>query len=161
MSASSSARRVRPRRTQVHPYLPPELGNRLRAFAASKASSQGSVIETALTRYFDDANEGPVILRRLDRLSRAVARVHRDVSVVADALAIYVKLWLAHTPPVIDSDRSRAERSAVLRFAQFTENVAAKVASGRSIVSDLAPHREVGEPEPSAAPRGGGEGDRS
>jgi hypothetical protein len=152
---------ARPRRTQIHPYLPPEIGKRLRAYAAGKGSSQGSVIETALTRYFDDANEGAAIIRQLDRLTRAVGRVHRDLTVVADALAIYVKLWLAHTPPVIDTDRPKAERSAALRFAQFTESVTAKVASGRSVIGDLAPEQEAREREAIAPERGGREGDRS
>lgn len=154
-------RRERVRRTQVHPYLPTELGKRLRVFAAGKGSSQGSVIEAALTRYFDDANEGAVIIRRLDRLTRAVARVHRDVTVVADALAIYVRLWLAHTPPVIDADKPRAERSAAARFAQFTEHVAAKVASGRSVIADVDPDRDAREREAPPLDRGGVDGERS
>lgn len=154
-------RRARVRRTQVHPYLPPELGHRLRTFAARRGSSQGSVIETALTRYFDDANEGAVIIRRLDRMARAVGRVHRDVTVVADALAVYVKLWLAHTPPVIESDKPKAERSAVARFAQFTEHVAAKVASGRSVISEVAPEHDTREQDASAPDGGVTERDRS
>jgi hypothetical protein len=159
MSAAKPSRAGgRTRRRQVHPYLPTDLGTRLRAFAAGKGSSQGAVIETALTRYFDDANDGPAILRRLDRLARAVGRAHRDVTIVADALAIYVKLWLAHTPPVIESDRTKAERSAAVRFAQFGDAVVAKVASGRSVVADFAP---APEPDPPPSPRAPGEGDRS
>jgi predicted transcriptional regulator len=147
------------KRTQVHPYLPPELGKRLRTFADRKGSSQGSVIETALTRYFDDANEGPIITRRLDRLSRAVNRVHRDVTVVADALAIYVKTWLGHTPPVAEPDRLRAARSAAGRFVEFTEQVAAQVSSGRSIVADLVRDQEP-DTEVSGTSRPDAEGGR-
>ena len=160
MTTQGSARGSgRARRTQVHPYLPPELGRRLRTFAGRKGSSQGSVIETALTRYFDDANEGPIIIRRLDRLSRAVNRVHRDVTVVADALAIYVKTWLGHTPPVAEPDRLRAARSAAGRFVEFTQQVAAQVSSGRSIVADLARDQEP-DTEVSGTSRPDAEGGR-
>jgi hypothetical protein len=67
-----------------------------------------------------------------------VGRVHRDVTVLADALAVYVQVWLAHTPRIADSDRPATERVALARFAQFTEHVAARVASGKSVMTDLA-----------------------
>ena len=107
-------------------------------FAAGKGSSQNSVVQAALVKYLDDANDGTLIIRRLDRLSRAVGRVHRDVTVLADALAVYVQVWLAHTPRIADGDRPAAERVALARFAQFTEHVAARVASGKSVMTDLA-----------------------
>ena len=125
-------------RSQIHPRLSADLGKRLRTFAAGKGSSQNSVVQAALVKYLDDANDGTLIIRRLDRLSRAVGRVHRDVTVLADALAVYVQVWLAHTPRIPDSERAGAERVALARFAQFTEHVAARVASGKSVMADLA-----------------------
>ena len=135
---SIPAARQRPARSQIHPRLSADLGKRLRTFAAGKGSSQNSVVQAALVKYLDDANDGTLIIRRVDRLARAVGRVHRDVTVLADALAVYVQVWLAHTPRIADGDRPAAERVALARFAQFTEHVAARVASGKSVMTDLA-----------------------
>jgi predicted DNA-binding protein len=129
--------RVPSRRIQVHTRLPTDLSERLRTFASGKGSSQNSILQKALKRYLDDNLDGPLILRRLDRLSRAVTRVHRDVTVVADALAIFVQIYLAHTPRLLESDKPSAEKAALERFAQFTEHVSAKVASGRSVIKTL------------------------
>ena len=135
--------RQRTPRAQIHPRLSADLGKRLRTFAAGKGSSQNSVVQAALVKYLDDANDGTLIIRRLDRLSRAVGRVHRDVTVLADALAVYVQVWLAHTPRIPDGERARAERVALARFAQFTEHVAARVASGKSVMADLAREKDA------------------
>ena len=136
--ANNSGPRQPVARSQIHPRLSADLGKRLRTFAAGKGSSQNSVVQAALVKYLDDANDGTLIMRRLDRLSRALGRVHRDVTVLADALAVYVQVWLAHTPRIPDSERAGAERVALARFAQFTEHVAARVASGKSAIADLA-----------------------
>ncbi len=133
-----------PPRKQIHPRLPLELGRRLRTFATGRRASQNSVVLAALTKYLEDANDGALIIRRLDRLSRAVSRLHRDVTVVADALAVYVQVWLAHTPRIADHQKARAEREALTRFASFTDHVAARVASGRSVMAELV--RESDDP---------------
>jgi predicted transcriptional regulator len=130
-------RRERPKRAQVHPRLPEDLSKRLRTFAGGKGASQSSVIQLALTRYLDDANEAAVILRRVDRLARAVTRVHRDVVVVADALAVFVQIYLAHTPRIPDEGRAHAEEDALVRFDHFWKHVCAIAVSGRSVLDDI------------------------
>ena len=127
----------RPRREQIHPHLPAELRKRLRTYAAGKGASQASVVQAALDKYLDGGIDANLILRRLDRLTRGLGAVHRDVRIVADAFAVFVQVWLAHTPRIPDGDKARAERAALARFAQFTEHVAMRVASGRSVLADL------------------------
>jgi hypothetical protein len=126
-------------RQQIHPYVPPELRKRLRIFAGRKGVSESAVAQTALLRYLDDSNEGPQIMRRLDRVNRQVARVHRDVDILAEAFSVFVQLWLAHTPRLPESEMAAAERSALSRFSQFLDHLAAKVATGRSFLDDIAP----------------------
>jgi hypothetical protein len=126
-------------RIQVHTRLPTDLSARLRTFASGKGSSQNSIVQKALKKYLDDSLDGPLILRRLDRLSRAVTRLHRDVTVIADALAVFVQIYLAHTPRLLESEKRSAEKAALERFEQFAENVAARVASGRSVLKKLVP----------------------
>jgi hypothetical protein len=141
-------------RIQVHTRFPTDLSARLRTFASGKGSSQNSIVQKALKRYLDDSLDGPLILRRLDRLSRAVTRLHRDVTVIADALAVFVQIYLAHTPRLPESEKRAAEKGALERFEQFAENVAARVASGRSVMKKLVPETVV---DPVESPEDSGE----
>lgn len=122
---------------QIHPRLPRELVRRLRGYASGKGASQAAVIQAALEKYLADANDATLVMRRLDRVSRAMGGLRRDVGVVADALGVYVQVWLAHTPRIADADRAAAERSALARFTQFTDHVASRFSSGRSFMSEL------------------------
>jgi hypothetical protein len=133
--ASASGDRVP--RSQIHPHLPAEVVKRVRSFAASKGSSQSAIIEAALASYLDDSGERAVILRRLDRLARAIGTLDRDVTIVADALAVYVQLWLATTVRISDQERARAEQNAEKRFAVFKEHVSGRFSKGRSFIADL------------------------
>lgn len=136
---SSEPNKERQRRVQIHPRLSADLGKRLRTFASAKGSSQNSVVQSALKKYLDDGYDGTLILRRLDRLSRAVINTHRDVTVVADALATFVQVFFAQTPPLSESAKAAAERSALMRYEQFSEHVAARLSSGRSMLADFLP----------------------
>ena len=131
---------------QIHPRLPRELVRRTRGYASGKGASQSAVIQAALDKYLGDANDGTVIVRRLDRVSRAVVGLRRDVGVVAEALGVFVQVWLAHTPRIADADRASAEKAALARFAQFTEHVAVRFASGQSFMSELVRDDELEPP---------------
>ena len=118
-------------------YVPSALRKRLRQYAAKKGVSESSVTNAALARYLDDANDAPVILRKLDRMERSLDRGHRDSDVLAEAFAVFVQIWLAHTPRLPDAQKPSAEQSALHRFREYAEHVSEKVADGASFVADL------------------------
>lgn len=143
MTASPSV----PEWIQIHPRLPRELVRRMRGYASGKGASQSAVIQTALEKYLADATDATMIARRLDRVSRAMTGVRRDVGVLADAIGVYVQVWLAHTPRIADAERPGAEKAALARFAQFTEHVATRFATGQSFMSDLVRDADLDEVE--------------
>ena len=124
MRATGSVGRPRAPRTQIHPRLPAELGDRLRDVARGRGASQGSVIQEALARYLDTSKDDQVIIRRLDRLYRSVARLQRDMNVVAEALTVYVQVWLAHTPRL----RAVSRRAIQATEAEIVANPRARSA---------------------------------
>jgi hypothetical protein len=157
VTAQRSGRRRRGPRTQVHPRLTAELGKRLRDFAKGKGASHGSVVQDALTAYFDGSSDSAVVLRRLDRLYRYFARVQRDVNVLAEAFSVYVQVWLAHTPRIEEPDRAKAESTALARFEQFAEHVATRVGSGKWMLDELARRGAPGDTDASEPQKGGDE----
>lgn len=124
-------------REQIHGYVPRELRKRLRHYAAKKGVSESSVTHAALSRYLGDTDDTPLILRKLSRIERTLARITRDADIRAEAFGVFVQIWLAHTPRLEESERAAAESSARRRFADFTDHVAEQVAAGGSFVSNL------------------------
>jgi hypothetical protein len=54
-----------PIREPVKGHVPSALRKRVRQYAAKKEVSESSVTHTILSRYFDDTNDVPVLLRRI------------------------------------------------------------------------------------------------
>jgi len=143
-------------RAQIHPRLPADVTKRVRTFAAAKGSSQSSIIEAALANYLDDSGERAVILRRLDRLARAIRKVNRDVTIVAEVLSIFVQLWLAQTSRIPDHERIRAEQNAEKRFTHLKEQLAGRMATGRSFIADLVREGRIAPDDVANEPSAGG-----
>jgi hypothetical protein len=116
-------------------YVPSALRKRVRQYAAKKGVSESSVTNAALLRYLEDANDVPLILRKLDRLDRKVTRVRTDSDVLTEAFAVFVQTWFASTPRLAASEKAPAEESARLRFGEFLDAVAENLAGGGSFSS--------------------------
>ena len=138
--------------------MPVALRNRLRQYAAKKGVSESSVNHAALARFLDDTNHDHAVLRKLDRIERNQERGQRDSDLFVEAFAVFVQIWMAHTPRLADADKPAAEQSALQRFREYAEHVAEKVAEGGTFLVDLV-REDVTDgdgaaPEPTARPRG-------
>ena len=70
---------------------------------------------TRSEQYFEGTGDAALVFRRLDRLGRAVDRCQRDLELVAETLALFVQMWLAHTPQIPDEAKAPARTSAHAR----------------------------------------------
>ena len=128
---------LRPQRVRLHPYVEQALAKRLSAHCAATGIPSSSVVEAALRQYLD----GTLILRLLNRLSRAEARTQRDLELLSEAFGVWVRVWFAHTPSIEGTAKELARRTAESRFAQFVEHVVERF-SGEKRFLDVLP-REV------------------
>jgi hypothetical protein len=124
-------------RVRLHPYVDRELAKRLAEYRAASGIASSAVIQAALRQYLDRTSDTALILRRLDRLGRADARAHRDLELLSEAFAVWVKVWFAHTPGVSDEAKESARRTAESRFAQFVEHVVERFTGGHRFLDDL------------------------
>jgi predicted DNA-binding protein len=122
---------------RLHPYVPRELAKRLAQYRAASGIASSAVVQAALRQYFDRTSDTALILRRLDRLGRGDARAHRDLELLSEAFAVWVRLWFAHTPSVSDDAKEPARRTAERRFAQFVEHVVERFTGGHRFLDDL------------------------
>ena len=106
--------------------------------AAHPRKSKSSVIDAALSEFFSNTTEADVLYRRLDRQQRAIGKLGRDLEILQEAFAVFVRLWFAHTPRVGEGERESAQTYAQQRYAQFCDYVGRQVAQGHQFVDDIA-----------------------
>lgn len=120
-------------------YVSRDTKRRLDDYAArQRGKSKSSIVEAALIAYLEDSTDTDLLYRRLDRHSRLLGRVSRDQELLAEAFAVFVKLWFAHTPRVPESERDDAQHFASGRYSQYVQHVAKQFAGGDRFVDDLA-----------------------
>ena len=135
---------IRRGRVRLVPYVPAELGERVVAACASSGVTESAVVEAALRQYLDGTSDRTLLLRRLDRLGRAVERDHRDLELLTETFAVYMRLWFAHTPSIPEDGKHAARMTAESRYRQFVQHVAEQFSGGRRFLDDL-PHEVVAE----------------
>ena len=124
-------------RVRIHPYVEADLAGRLAAYSAATGIASSTVVQAALRQYLDATNDTALILRRLDRLGRADARAQRDLEILSEAFAVWVRVWFAHTPRIDDDAKESARRTAESRYGQFVEHVAERFSGGERFFDDL------------------------
>ena len=102
-------------KSRLSVYLDPALMRQLAELAERKKKSMSLVAETAIISFLtpdeDDRREAAVV-RRLDRLTRQVERLERDLAVSVEAMALFIRYWLTVTPSVPNDFQTVAQAKA-------------------------------------------------
>jgi hypothetical protein len=92
-------------RDRIQPYISPEVHRKLTAYSVTEEVTESAVVEAALQQYLDrDRVQEPLILRRLDGLAHAVARVEEDLQILSWAFGRFVKYSYLAGPPAISPE---------------------------------------------------------
>jgi hypothetical protein len=145
-------------RRRLYPYVLREIGDRLASYCAATDTTESAVVEAALRQYLDKTSDASLLLRRMDRLGRAVERLQRDLDLQSEAFAAFVQLWFAHTPPVAPEARKAAQAAAEERYEKFVNYVASQFSSGHRFLDDLARETLADEGDLAAVAENGDEG---
>ena len=125
------------RSARVWTHLSATLRDRLSSYCAASNITERAVFEAALEQYISGTSDMTLVLRRIERLSRAADRVHRDVELLSAAFAVFVQLWFAHTPSLREEVKPAAREDAESRYQQFKDYVTQEFAGGRRFLDDL------------------------
>jgi len=138
-------------RDRLNASLPVSLISRVTELADRKRITRSSVVEAALESFLSPDNaqmQEAALTRRLDRLSRQVARIERDLGISTETLGLFVRFWLTVTPPVPTEEHAAAQAKGRERFDGFVTTLGKQLQSGRSflreIPGDVAPERGEG-----------------
>ena len=136
------------KKDRLNVYFDPTLTTELESLAARRKVSKSVVIEAALASYLspdgDDQREA-AIARRLDRLTRAVERLERDLTISTETLALFVKFWLTTTPPLPDTMREAAQAKGRERYEGFVEALGRRLAKGSTLTKEVSEETNCAE----------------
>jgi predicted transcriptional regulator len=137
---------VTPKHVQAKVFLPPELVRRLDEHALRLRRPKSEIMRAALESFLSP--DGPEQLeaalgRRLDRISRQLDRLERDLRIANEAHGLFVRAWLTATPAAPDGPaRDAMEAKGQTRYLSFVEALGRRLASGASLVREVLEDRE-------------------
>lgn len=134
------------KKSRLNVYFDTALAAELEALAARRKLSKSQIVEAALAAFLSpdstDQREAAIV-RRLDRLTRAVERLERDVTIGNEAVALFVKFWLTTTPPLPDTMRDAAQAKGRERYEGFVEALGRRLAKGGTLAREVSEERGV------------------
>jgi len=128
------------KKDRLNVYFDTSLSAELDALAARRKVSKSQIVEAALAAFLspDGADQREAaIVRRLDRLTRAIERLERDVTIGNEAMALFVKFWLTTTPPLPDTMRDAAQATGRERYDGFVEALGRRLAKGSTLRKEV------------------------
>ncbi|GBQ28784.1 hypothetical protein AA12717_3054 [Gluconacetobacter sacchari DSM 12717] len=143
------------RSRRLNIYFDPAILKQLEARAARRDLSKSALVETAVLSFLtDDAVERQeaATSRRLDRMSRQIAGLEEDISILAETLTLFIRFWLTSTPPLPESARASARAMGLERFEGFLTALERRLATGdrflRERSRDIAARQGAAENDP-------------
>jgi hypothetical protein len=140
-------------RDRMNVYFPPELLKQITDLADRKKLSRSAIVEAAVASFLspDGADrQEAAFTRRLDRLSRQMQRLERDVGLTAETLALFVRFWLTITPPLPNDAQAAAQLKGRERFEGFVEALGRRLQKGQSFLREIP--EDIVRHEPAAKP---------
>lgn len=134
-------------RDRLNLTLPVELLEKIKDLSDRKNISRSAIVEAAVASFLspDHADQREAAYaRRMDRLSRQVQRIERDLGVTAETVALFVRFWLMVTPPLPNDAQSAAQIKGRERYEGFIETLGMRLQKGQSFLREI-PDDIVGE----------------
>lgn len=140
-------------RHRMNVYFPPELLKQVSDLADRQKLSRSAIVEAAVASFLSpdgsDRREA-AFTRRLDRLSRQMQRLERDVGLTAETLALFVRFWLTVTPPLPNDAQAAAQAKGRERFEGFVEALGRRLQKGQSFLREIP--EDIVRQEPAGGP---------
>lgn len=120
-------------------YVSNDIRAKVAAAAKKPGVSQSEIIEAALNAFFShevDDQRDAAIIRRLDRMSRHMARLERNDAIFAEMMTRYVRIYLTFAPLIPDASKQAAKLKGDERFSRYIDAVKGQLERRRSVFED-------------------------
>ncbi len=129
-----------PKKQRLSVYLDPEVMSALAEYAARRNHSRSLVAEAAIASFLSpDAAERQeaATTKRLDQIDRRIARMERDTGISVETLAVFIRFWLATTPPLPEPQQAAAKAQAGNRYDAFVAALGRRMAQGPKLLHEI------------------------
>jgi DNA-binding transcriptional MocR family regulator len=140
-------------RDRMNVYFPPDMLRQIADLADRKKISRSAIVEAAVASFLspDGADKREAALtRRLDRMTRQIQRIERDLGITAETLALFVRFWLSVTPPLTGEAQAAAQAKGRERYDGFIETLGRRLQKGQSFLREI-PDDIAGDDQPPAS----------
>lgn len=123
-----------------HLYLDEALFEELDRLCSRPGASQSVIVADALRAYFDSRGADALdekLKVRLERFGGQLSRIERDVAIVMESLALFVRFELMVTTPLPQAEQAAARALAQDRFQEFIDSVSRRLAHGKNFRAEL------------------------
>lgn len=131
-------------------YLSRPLARKFDLVASQRNGAKSALVEEALRASLEPRQHEGVedaLARRLNEVSKALGTVKRDVAIVTETLALFVRYFLTITPPLPESEQEPARLLGKERFHVFVAQVGRRLASDHRLVSEVLESIAENEPD--------------
>jgi len=112
------------------------LDDRARRTRRQKSEIVRAAVEAYLSPDSAEAGEA-ALFRRLDRMSRQLDRLERDVTIANEAIGLFVKTWLKVTPAMSTVEDRAAAAKGQERYAAFIDLLARRISEGKLLRGEV------------------------
>jgi predicted transcriptional regulator len=119
-------------------YLSEAMSQRLQATAEAHRVSKSAILERALQQYLAaPTGDQSAELSSLQNAatSRTLRRLERDLAIVSELMATFVRYFVTITPPLPSSEHAAARTLGQIRFEQVIEEIARRMRTDRSLIA--------------------------
>ena len=121
-------------------YLSPPLARKFELVARQRHGSRSALFEEALRANLEPQQVPGVeegLARRLNELHKVVGAIGRDVALVTETVALFVRYFLTITPPLPQSEQEPAHLLGRERYGVFVAQVGKRLAGNHRLVSEV------------------------
>ncbi len=128
-------------KTKIGIYLSADVARHFRIATRRRNATKSDLVNEALRRFFHppapEADRSDELLQLMTRLEKRFRRLQRDVLVMSETLALFVRYSLMVTAPIPESERQAAQALGRKRYDVFIREVAKRVASDKGMIADV------------------------
>ena len=101
--------------------------------------SQQKIIESAIDYYLNGKEEDfqGLLIRRINRTDNRNKVLSRQMEILAESFALFIRMWLTSSPEVPESQRDTAFLRGQERFDKFIGNLTKRLSVGKNFFADL------------------------
>lgn len=127
-------------KSRLSVYVEPARLRQLEAFAKKHGQSKSLVAEAAIAAFLEppvEERQEAALLRRLDQQSLAAERLERNLTILTELTALFVRQWLVVAPVIGEAGQAVAQARGRERYQGFVRALGRRLAKGAKLVDDL------------------------